>query len=223
MIKIHVAMVIFFAWWGIGFCTLVALMALAPALHRYRRRGAHRTMSDARSLFAFAIVGLLGPLLPLGLALFILLSGRRRIERFPRLPSRDIVLMAFPRDGDPYTDCFYPALEKCSVKVIRGDFSGRWLIRNLRGVDYVHFNWPSFFYNRDEPVPAIRGFGLFLFLIGLAKSRGAGIIWTAHNLFPHDRSVIPQLDDLCRWAVVRSSDRIFILGKSAKKELETIP
>ena len=63
---------------------------------------------------------------------------------------------------------------------------------------------------------AIR-FGKMCFLLGLARVRGASIIWTAHNLYPHDRNVWPLLDRLARQIVVRLAAHIFVHGPAAAK------
>src|ERR1700689_3030551 len=70
-------------------------------------------------------------------------------------------IMAFPRKGDSYSDCFYPPVEGLGVKVCGGEFSGRWLLKHLRNIDYVHIHWPSFFYNKPQRSKCIRDFALF--------------------------------------------------------------
>lgn len=126
--------------------------------------------------------------------------------------------MAFPLRGDSYTDCLYPALTAAGVNVREGVFAGRWLLRNLHQVDYIHINWPSFFYGATYRSDALRGFALFLFLLTLARWRGARILWTVHNLYPHDPCVIPALNPLGRWILIRVGTRFFIHGPSALKD-----
>jgi beta-1,4-mannosyltransferase len=127
--------------------------------------------------------------------------------------------MAFHRRGNSYLDCFYPPIEALGVKVYEGEFSGRWLLKNLRGVDYIHIHWPSFFYNVPERRKCFRGFFLFLFFLTLARWRGARLIWTVHNLYPHDRCVVPQLDTLTRQLLIKRGSCFFVHGTSAKTEV----
>jgi beta-1,4-mannosyltransferase len=134
-------------------------------------------------------------------------------------PPRAISIMVFPRRGDSYVNCFYPPIEALGVKVFEGDFSGRWLLKNLRGVDYIQIHWPSFFYNVPERRKCLRGFSLFLFFLALARWRGARLIWTIHNLYPHDRCVVPQLDTLTRQLLVKMGSCFFVHGPSAKAEV----
>jgi beta-1,4-mannosyltransferase len=123
--------------------------------------------------------------------------------------------MAFPRKGNSYVDCFYPPVEALGARVVEGQFSGRWLLKHLRDIDYVHIQWPSFFYHEPQPQKCLRHFALFLFFFTLARLRGAHLIWTIHNLYPHERCVIPQLDSLTRWLLVKFGTLFFIHGSSA--------
>ena len=133
-------------------------------------------------------------------------------------------IMAFPIRGDSYTECLYPALAAQGADVREGIFAGRWLLRHLRGVDYIHINWPYFFYGTPQRVGALRGFLRFLFLLSLARWRGARIAWTVHNLYPHDPCVIPPLNPLARWIMVRAATHFFIHGPGARAEaLRTFP
>jgi len=127
--------------------------------------------------------------------------------------------MAFPIRGNSYTEPFYAAIEALGAQVHEGIFAGRWLLKNLRGVDYVHMHWPSFFYNFPRPASCIRGFGLFLFLLALARWRGARIIWTVHNIYPHDPCVVPRLHQIVRWVLVRTASWFLVHGPSAEREV----
>lgn len=127
-------------------------------------------------------------------------------------------IIAFPRDGDPYTECFYGALEPLGVEVREGVFSGMWLLRNLRNIDYVHLHWPSYFYNVWPRRRCLSQFGLFLFLLALARWRGARVLWTVHNLYPHETCAVPLLDTLARWVLVRATTRFLLHGASAEAD-----
>jgi glycosyltransferase involved in cell wall biosynthesis len=130
-----------------------------------------------------------------------------------------VTIMAFPIGGDSYTDCLYPALAAEGANVRAGVLSGRWLLRHLRAVDYVHINWPSFLYSARGRWATLRGFSRFLFLLALARWRGARIIWTVHNLYPHEPCAFSALDRFARWILVRIGARFFIHGQSAETEV----
>lgn len=124
-------------------------------------------------------------------------------------------IAAFPAEADGYTRCYYEALRGKGVRVVDGQFGGRWLLGNLREVDYVHLHWPSFFYKDQSCIRTILKFIRFLFLLGLCKWQGKRLLWTAHNLYPHDANSIPLLDRLARKLVTRQSFRVFAHGRHA--------
>jgi glycosyltransferase involved in cell wall biosynthesis len=81
--------------------------------------------------------------------------------------------------------------------------------------DYLHLHWPSFAYRDRSAIGGLSKFLRFVALLGVTRVCGIRILWTAHNLYPHDRSKIPFLDRLGRRILVLLSFRIFAHGKSA--------
>ena len=51
------------------------------------------------------------------------------------------------------------------------------------------------------------------------RMRTKKIYWTAHNLMPHDRCVLPWLDTLARHCMIAMVSKIFVHGASAQKVL----
>jgi len=125
--------------------------------------------------------------------------------------------MAFPVSGNSYVDCFYAAMEQLGASVQPGIFSLQWLIKSLRCVDYVHLHWPSFQYEGKTTREAIGGFGRFVFFLALIRWRGARLVWTVHNLYPHDPSPLPVIDRLARRLLVRAGSLFLIHGPSAEE------
>lgn len=130
--------------------------------------------------------------------------------------DQPISIMAFPHRGNSYTECFYGALEIIGVKVVEGTFAGRWLLENLHGIEFVHLHWPSFFYNRPNPLRCLRQFALFVFFLALLRWRRISLVWTVHNLLPHDECVVPKLHWLVRQILVRASCLLPVHGRSAE-------
>jgi len=126
-----------------------------------------------------------------------------------------LTIVGIPIGPDAYTACYYEALQRAGARVIRGDLSGRWLLANRRSTDYLHLNWPSFFYWDRSAIASLGKFVRFVLLIALARLCGIRLLWTAHNLYPHDRSRIAFLDRLGRTILVSLSHRVFAHGDSA--------
>jgi beta-1,4-mannosyltransferase len=126
------------------------------------------------------------------------------------------VIVAVQRPAPAYDGCFYPALEKLGVSVVDGSLTGRWLAKHLNRGDYVHLQYPSFFY---AGAPNRRGlvfdFTRFVLLLLLVRARGAKLLWTAHNLAPHEPTPFPGMDRLGRIIVIGLSYRVFAHSKSA--------
>ena len=122
-------------------------------------------------------------------------------------------VIAFPKSGIAYNDCFYNALETEGVTVVEGVFSGGWLISNLRTGDWVHFHWPSFAYNVEGTrLRLVLWFVRFLALLLISRAKGARIVWTAHNLLPHDRCTLPFLDVFGRHFLIALSHMVLVHG-----------
>jgi beta-1,4-mannosyltransferase len=126
-----------------------------------------------------------------------------------------ISIIGIPIGPDAYTACYYAALRKCGVTVIAGDLSGRWLVAQRGRAKYLHLNWPSFHYQSRSAIASLAKFSRFVALLVLARLCGLRILWTAHNLYPHDDNVVPGLDWLGRRIVVLLSHRVFAHGKFA--------
>lgn len=129
-------------------------------------------------------------------------------------------LAAFPKHGTAYLDCFYPASENFNIRAIKGSFSIEWAFKEAGHIRYFHFHWPSFFYaHRNDSRKTLKYFSRFLLFLAAIKLRGAHILWTAHNLYPHDKGGLEFLDIFIRRLMVRLSTKIFVHGPAAHKRL----
>lgn len=117
--------------------------------------------------------------------------------------------------GDSYTDCFNAALRSQGVEVLTAAWSGRWLRAKVRRGDVLHLHWPSFLYT--VPTSRLRSWlGLLRFtaLMLMLRARGARVVWTAHNLYPHDNGHA-ALHRLGRRLVVSLCSHVFVHGALA--------
>jgi glycosyltransferase involved in cell wall biosynthesis len=127
-------------------------------------------------------------------------------------------VIAIPKAGSSYTEAFYRAVEDSGLTVTAGVFSGGWLVQNVQRGDVVHLHWPSFLYSdRGSLFTQFRLFLRFLALLLLIRLRGGILMWTAHNVLPHDRSTLTWLDPAGRHAVIALSRAIFVHGSEAAK------
>jgi glycosyltransferase involved in cell wall biosynthesis len=101
---------------------------------------------------------------------------------------------AFPFiDENPYQELLYHELEP-GIRVVRdANFKLRDLVRSRHEVQILHFHWPQNYYSwwrRPAPLrPLLSWPKLALFAIRLVVARrlGYAVVWTIHEVFPHER------------------------------------
>ena len=106
-----------------------------------------------------------------------------------------MTVLAWPafenKTGNPYTGLLYEAVQDLGVTV--EDFSvGRAL---QGGYDLWHVHWPDDFLSYASPWTAVAYVAAELLLMAQARARGARIVWTIHDLGPHE-SPHPWLERL---------------------------
>lgn len=116
---------------------------------------------------------------------------------------------------NPFSLLLYRHLEGFGVQLISGSsFSYRWLRNNRGKVDIIHLHWPSQLYSRSNVFRFCGALTRYAWLLALARIWGYKIIWTAHNLFPHERNNI-FLEYLARLYTVWISHAILLNFESA--------
>ena len=115
-------------------------------------------------------------------------------------------IISFPLHGNAYTECLGAALCDLGVEVIEGQWSGRWLLATVKRGDVALFNWPSFhyFYPRSRRRTWYAFLKFCLFLVAM-RLRGCAVVWTAHNLYPHDGGNRLRVHRLARRVMVACS------------------
>ena len=94
---------------------------------------------------------------------------------------------------NPYLELLYRHLADEGYEPTEGgDLSFSWLWANRRRIDILHFNWPQGLY-RYQRRPALlqrqlSWLKLIIFATRLAAARALGyrIVWTIHQVYPHD-------------------------------------
>ena len=129
-----------------------------------------------------------------------------------------LTILAFPRGTSPYNDCFYRSVEAQGVRVIDGIYAGRWLRDHLSDFKIVHLHWPSFYYYcaNDTWGNWLRLTKLAVFLLSL-KCLGKRIVWTAHNLYPHEGGSELRVHRVGRWLMRILANNVLVHGRLAGK------
>jgi beta-1,4-mannosyltransferase len=97
---------------------------------------------------------------------------------------------------NPYQRLLYEHLAPFGYEPVpEPHFKLGWLWRARRTVRILHFHWPQAYYSlRDRPVLSWIKLGLFTLRLVLARALGYGIVWTIHEVQPHERA---------RWGIDR--------------------
>ena len=114
----------------------------------------------------------------------------------------DVRIASFPPPipQNPYQRLLYEGLAAEGVRLVpSAPLRFRWLLANRHGVDVLHFHWPEIYYRHrgattrvDVALSWVR-LGLFALRLWFARALGYLIVWTVHQVQPHE-SPSPRLD-----------------------------
>lgn len=137
-------------------------------------------------------------------------------------PAAVIASFPNPFPGNPYLTLLYTHLEREGVKrQDSGYFGQEWLRANRGKIDFLHFHWIGDYYADSHGDASILRLLLFIAKIWFARFLGYRIIWTMHNLYPHDRKRTRK-EWLCRLLFIQSVNLIFINFPSARQDLHRL-
>ena len=130
-------------------------------------------------------------------------------------------VLTFTAEGHDYNTCFHAALRRSGLEVHKAKWSGRWLYTNVRSGDVISLDWPSFLYYFPESrlktwVNLLR----FLVFVLALRLRGARIVWTAHNLYPHDGGRAELAHRVGRYIVVRLASFVGVHGQGSAARVQ---
>ncbi len=105
---------------------------------------------------------------------------------------------------NPYAGLLARALEKWDIGLELGDyaFEPDWLETHRKEYDVLHLNWLHWFYRREDLEATVEQYARFAENLTFARSLGYRIVWTVHNLYPHERP-FPAVDRMGRLLVCR--------------------
>ena len=113
---------------------------------------------------------------------------------------------------NPYQRLLYEQLAAHGIESgAPAQFRIRWLVRNRRRIDLLHFHWPQGYWRpqsrRGVQGQAVEVAYLLLFLLRLRAARllGFRVAWTIHQVDPHERDT-PRIDRVGSVALARASD-----------------
>jgi glycosyltransferase involved in cell wall biosynthesis len=122
--------------------------------------------------------------------------------------------------SNPYGELLCRALERLGVEVeFALDLDESFLERNRDRIDLLHLNWPHFdYYHEDADLMRSR-MRRFVARLELARALGYKLVWTAHNIYPHNRRH-QAIDHECRVEICRLATAVIAHCPAARAEVE---
>ena len=120
---------------------------------------------------------------------------------------------------NPYGPLLCAALERRGVDcefALRMD--EEYLRENRERLDVIHLNWPHFAYYHDDATEMARRLDAFITRLELARDLGYKFVWTAHNLYPHNRRH-QDIDHRARLAICRLATAVIAHCDVAAEEV----
>lgn len=124
---------------------------------------------------------------------------------------------AHTREGEnPYQGQLYANLLPLGVEADR--LTPRKLL--FGSYDIVHLHWVDHLLLRKPPVGYLMS-AVFLFAVRLQRWRGAKVVWTVHNVAPHERLWPPRLESWFWASWVRALDGFIVLSDAGLDEVRS--
>jgi glycosyltransferase involved in cell wall biosynthesis len=111
--------------------------------------------------------------------------------------------------GNPYGPLLAIAMEKLGITFQPGnyDFTRKWIEESRESSGVLYINWAHHFYKGDDLATAVRNLKRFTNNLQFSKSLGYRIIWTFHNLYPHERKY-PEPDHDAQIMMCQVADEV---------------
>lgn len=123
--------------------------------------------------------------------------------------------------GNPYLGLLQACLEKGGAKIEDADsdyLSGRWLIHHRKQVDVLHFHWIQYHYLQAPSVGSWRALAKFVAQVVFARMLGYRIVWTVHNVLPHERAR-GGIDVAARRAMALLAHAVLVLCEEGRRQV----
>lgn len=147
-------------------------------------------------------------------------------ESFPASSEVGVACLPGLLDTNPYQRLLYGSLASEGV-MLRSGFRlevGS-LLRGRGTVRVLHFHWPELHYRQFGGPAFVRGplsalrLGVFATRLTTARLLGFRIVWTVHQLAPHEQ-VTPQVDRLAARLLARQAARLIVHDEATLTAIE---
>lgn len=125
--------------------------------------------------------------------------------------------------GNPYWKQLQSSLEQLGIEFVQAEdklyLQWRWLFRNRRRVDVIHFHFLEHHYAAGNTHASGLLLMKFVVKLLLAKLLGYRIVWTLHNLYPHEKLYPEYIGQFAHLAMAQLADVIIVHCETAQRAL----
>ena len=115
-------------------------------------------------------------------------------------------------ENNPYGGLLAEAIGKLGVELVaayRDELTEEWLEENRGKIDLLHIHLPWYHYAVDDLEESVARCSDFVACLAMAKSMGYKLVWTVHNLYPHESRNL-KLDRIARLGLVQMADALIV-------------
>ena len=114
--------------------------------------------------------------------------------------------------ANPYGALLARAMREFGVELEAGHpetLTKEWLHENQGKIDVLHLNWPNYMYEAPDIAGLVARCAEMIDNLALARRLGYRIVWTVHNLYPHE-SKSRELDHLAQVAITHLAHTVIV-------------
>jgi glycosyltransferase involved in cell wall biosynthesis len=126
--------------------------------------------------------------------------------------------------ANPYAPLLAEALSPLGVECDAGypeNLTAEWVAKHAGQYRILHLHWPSGLYASEGLDNSVKRCAEMLDALFLARSMGCKIVWTMHNLYPHD-SGTHELDHLMRLAITSVASAVIVHCERGRDALRRV-
>lgn len=123
--------------------------------------------------------------------------------------------------SNPYASLLARAMEGHGVRSVAGfreNLTPDWLRSHRDEFDVLHLHWPWGLYHGADLEETTRRCAALIDALYLARSLGYKVVWTMHNVYPHD-STTRDLDHLARLGIMGCASAVIVHCHHAREVL----
>ncbi len=121
------------------------------------------------------------------------------------------------RHDNPFNTLLYEAIEQKGCKV--SEFDKKLLLCGR--YDILHMHWPDLTINRKNPLLFLVAVTYLVCVVVLCKIKNTKIVWTVHNLLPHDAHHKALTRKILHWFAGQCDGLIF-LSAASRNEFKVV-